>query len=268
MKHWPWGHRALALSEDPSSVRGVTITYGALGLGTRAAAQARRTPPEHPLWALAEAQASRFEGDLAGALTTLETAIGKRGIAPLPLLMIGSELAVRQGKFAEARGWFEQLCPQMTKAEPAFDDFGFCKGVGYAYALHWLGEHKRSAKMLDAYLSYVAGRPRLGLLGFGIGDVEALALAGRRDEALARLREAVDAGWRWGRLGQGWGLADDPYLQTLRGDARFRAIAADVDADIARMRERAEAAEASGNWQPLLALAAHGEGRVGSSRDD
>jgi hypothetical protein len=43
---------------------------------------------------------------------------------------------------------------------------------------------------------------------------------------------------------------------------------AEVDADIARMRERAAQAEASGDWQPLLALAAHGEGRVAPAQDD
>jgi hypothetical protein len=91
-------------------------------------------------------------------------------------------------------------------------------------------------------------------------------LSGNRDEALARLRDAVDAGWRSSR--QSWRLADDLYLKTLRDDARFRAIVAEVDADIARMRKRAEAAEASGDWQPLLALAAQGEGRVAPAGDD
>ena len=63
-------------------------------------------------------------------------------------------------------------------------------------------------------------------------------------------------------------MPNDPYLENLRDDARFRAIVAEVDADIARMRERAAKAEASGDWQPLLALAAHGEGRVAPARDD
>ena len=127
---------------------------------------------------------------------------------------------------------------------------------------------QRAERILDAYLKYIVDRPRLGLKGFGIADVEALALLGRRDEALARLREAVDAGWRstWPR--HGWNLADDPYLTELRDDARFRAIVAEIDADIARMRERAAQAEASGDWQPLLALAAHGEGRVAPAQDD
>jgi hypothetical protein len=101
-----------------------------------------------------QAQARRFEGDMAGALAVLEMAIGKRGVAPLPLLVVGSELAVQQGRLAEARGWFERLCPPMLKPEPEFDDSGFCRGVGYAYALRELGEPERSARVLDAYLKY------------------------------------------------------------------------------------------------------------------
>ena len=99
-------------------------------------------------------------------------------------------------------------------------------------------------------------------------DVESLALLGRKDEALALLREAVDAGWRstWPR--HGWNVANDPYLENLRNDARFREIVAETDADLARMRKRAAQTEASGDWQPLLALAAHGEGRVVPDKDD
>jgi hypothetical protein len=160
------------------------------------------------------------------------------------------------------------MCPQLLGAAPRFDDFGICDGVPYAYVLRELEDRDRAAKVLDAYLKYVAGRPRLGFLGFGIRDVEALALSGKPDDALVRLREAVDAGWRspWPR--HGWSLASDPYLENLRNDARFRAMVAETDADIARMRERAAQAEASGDWQPLRALAAHGEGRVAPARDD
>jgi hypothetical protein len=108
---------------------------------------------------------------------------------------------------------------------------------------------------------------RIDRLGFRLRHRRRRALACWRDEAFARLREAVDAGWRSSWPTHGWTLAEDPYLTGLRDDARFRAIVAEVDADIARMRERATKAEASGNWQPLLALAAHGEGRVAPARD-
>ena len=198
----------------------------------------------------------------------LEAAIGKNAIPPLPVLAAGADLAVEQRKFAEARGWLERLCPQMLDTSPRFDDWGFCKGAGYAYVLRELGDRERSAKVLDAYLNYIAGRPRLGYLGFGIGDVEALSLSNKRDEALARLREAVDAGWRSSGTPVRWKLVEDPYLESLHDDARFRKIVAEVDADVARMRERAAKVEASGDWQPLLALAAHGEGRVAPAQGD
>ena len=83
-----------------------------------------------------------------------------------------------------------------STSTPSFDDFGFCDASGYAFVLQRLGDRERAERVLDAYLKYVADRPRLGFRGFGIADVEALALLGRRDEALARLREAIDAGWR------------------------------------------------------------------------
>jgi flagellar biosynthesis regulator FlaF len=84
------------------------------------------------------------------------------------------------------------------------------------------------------------------------------ALMDRPRQALAQLREAIDAGWR----GSWWitfsTLKDDPYLGELQDDPEFRAMVVKVEADIARMRNRAMQAEASGNWQPLLALAESG----------
>jgi tetratricopeptide (TPR) repeat protein len=92
-----WAYKAVALSEDPSSVRGVIATHVALGQIARAVEVAKQTPREHPLWVLRQAQARRLEGDPAGALAMLEGAIGKSEIAPVPLLLVGADLAVRHG---------------------------------------------------------------------------------------------------------------------------------------------------------------------------
>ena len=73
--------------------------------------------------------------------------------------------------------------------------------------------------------------------------------------ALAKLREAVDAGWRGVGVVANWTLAEDPLLAGLREAPEFQAILAEIDADLARQRARADAAAASGDWQPLLALA-------------
>jgi TolB-like protein/Tfp pilus assembly protein PilF len=260
-----WARKAITLSDDPSSVRGAIGIHAALGRTAAAIEMAKQTPREHPLWIVRQAMARRIEGDPAAALAMLEAAIGKSEMAPPPIFIVGTELAVKQGKHAEARDWIERVCPQLSEPTPRFDDFGFCNSLGYGYALRELGDRDRSSKVLNGYLDYVSRRPRMGFLGFQIGDAEALALLGRRDEALQRLRAAVDAGWRTTALQHPWLLVDDPYLAELRDDPRFRQIVAETDADIARMRERVAQAEASGNWEPLLALAVSGEGRGAAS---
>jgi TolB-like protein/tetratricopeptide (TPR) repeat protein len=263
-----WALKARELSADPLAVRGAVGAYAALGQTARAADMAREGARDHPFWPLRQAQARRLEGDPAGGLALLEDVIKKSEYAPPPFLYVAADLAVLHGKFVESRGYLERLCPRLLDAAPSFDDFGFCNASAYAFVLQRLGDRERAERILDAYLKYIMGRPRLGVKGYGIADVEALALLGRRDDALARLREAVDAGWRSSWPRHGWTPDDNPYLAGLRGDARFRAIVAEVDADIARMRELAAQAEASGDWQPLLALAEHGEGRVTRARDD
>lgn len=263
-----WAQRARALSEDSSMVRGAGVVYGAFGQTERVAELAREIPRDHPFWALREATARHAEGNPAGGLALLEDAIKGTEYLPPPYLYVAADLALVQGKFAASRGYLERMCPRMLDPAPRFDDFGFCNASAYGFVLQRLGDRERAQQVLDAYLRYIVDRPRLGLKGFGIADVEALALLGRHDEALARLREAVAAGWRTTWLRHSWHLADDPYLTELRDHPRFRAIVAETNADIARMRERAAQAEASGDWQPLLALAAHGEGRVAPAQGD
>ena len=202
-----------------------------------------KLPREHPLWVMRQAQARRLEGDPAGGLAMLEAAIGKSEIAPLPLLRRRCRPGCAAAEIRCVARLARALVPAIARyVRPVLTTLGSATASDYAYVLRELGDRGRAAKVLDAYLIYVASRPRLGFLGFGIGDVEALALSGKRDEALARLREAVDAGWRSPSPGLGgWTLAEDPYLDSLRDDVRFRAIVAEVDADIARMRERAAA---------------------------
>jgi hypothetical protein len=221
---------------------------------------AREGASDHPFWTLREAQARRLEGDPARGLAFLEDSIKKSEFVPPPFLFVAANLALQQGSSPShaaissgcVRNCWIPSPPSTISASVRQATPLCCNG--------WATRNERSESWTRSEVH--EGRTRLGLRGYAIGDVEALALLGRRDEALAHLREAVDAGWRstWRR--NGWHLADNPYVAGLREDARFRAIVAEVDADIARMRERAAQAEASGDWQPLLKLAAQGEGRV------
>lgn len=59
------------------------------------------------------------------------------------------------------------------------------------------------------------------------------ALWGNRQEALATLRKAIDLGWR-----RHWYAKLDPTLELLRDTPEFKEMMAEVEADIARQRER------------------------------
>jgi TolB-like protein/Tfp pilus assembly protein PilF len=256
-----WGNKALALSADPTQARSAGGSYGALGQVQRSVELLRRTPQDHPFRPLRQALALHIEGDGAAGLALLQDTIKGMDYPPAPYLYVATDLALLQGRYAEARGYIEKICPRMQDAAPGFDDFGFCSAPAYGLALKRLGNEERARQVLEAYLAYVDTRPRLGLKGYAIRDVESLALLGRPERALQRLREAVNAGWRTDWHTHGWQLAADPYLAGLREDARFRAIVVEVDADIERMRDSAARAEESGDWQPLFARASQGEGR-------
>ena len=85
----------------------------------------------------------------------------------------------------------------------------------------------------------------------GIRDVQVYALLGRREDALAAFREALDEGYRGSILFDGWPLQIDPYLDTIRDDPRFTGMLDELDGYLATMRDRLFAAEAAGNLESL-----------------
>ena len=104
-------------------------------------------------------------------------------------------------------------------------------------------------------LEVVRTLPRVGLVGHGIRDVQILALRGKTLDALAALRDAIDEGFRGTVASNGWPLALDPYLNSLRGQPAFEAMVGELDNEVARMQQRVADAEQSGRWDELRALA-------------
>ena len=197
------------------------MRYGALGQTARAVQVAKQTPREHPLWVMRQAQARRLEGDPAGGLAMLEAAIGKSEIAPLPLLRrrLPTWLCSSGNSLCHAAG--SSACAHDCSIRaPGFDDFGFCNGVGYAYVLQraW-GPWPCGETVLDAYLIYVASRPRLGFLGLRYrrrrGACAARASATRRSRACARPSMPVG-----GHRRQAWARLDSRRRSVSRHPAR------------------------------------------------
>ena len=75
----------------------------------------------------------------------------------------------------------------------------------------------------------------MGLWGYGISDVAIHALRGETAVALAKLREAEQAGWRdrW-RYDRDF----DPNLASIRNEPEFKAVFADIERDMAQQRAR------------------------------
>jgi hypothetical protein len=75
--------------------------------------------------------------------------------------------------------------------------------------------------------------PRLGILGYGIADVQILALRGQTAKALKALREAEQAGWR---LSWRYYRDFEPNLASIRSEPEFKAVFAEIERDMARQR--------------------------------
>ena len=81
-----------------------------------------------------------------------------------------------------------------------------------------------------------------------ISNVQILALQGRKAEALAALRQAVDEDWRtlwW------YYLQYDPNLESIRDEPEFQAILAEIKADGPAQMQRIREMEQSGEIEAI-----------------
>jgi len=118
-----------------------------------------------------------------------------------------------------------------------------------AFSLIEMGEKERAQTILQAIEqgasgSQGEGRDRNPLVYWLARNA---ALLGERDVALERLRKAIDTGWR------GYYINDhDPRWDSLKDDHRFRAMMAEVKADLDRQRLEVERLDAEEDLPALV----------------
>lgn len=127
--------------------------------------------------------------------------------------------------------------------------------VKLAYIEQQQGRNASASELLGRTLDVIGESPRLGTHGYGIRDVQAYALLGRKEEALAAFRDALDEGFRGSLMFDGWPLFSDPYIDSIRDDPRFVAMQDELDGYLAIMRDRLFEAEANDNLATLRAIA-------------
>ena len=250
-----WGIKAHELSIDPISGGPMALAYIEFGEYDKILDIFSDVTPEHPMYLYGLVSQKVFQNDFAGAGEIVETAIeGVENPRQIQLALI-STFSMFDGDFDKAQKYAERVNPEFAAdADPEVDVFNVANLIAYAFILQNQGENKRADTLLNAALPVVRTLPRMGLAGHGIRDVQILALQGRSFEALAALREAIDEGFRGTVASNGWPLAIDPYLDSLRSQPAFQAMIGEIDDAVAEMQQRVTDAGESGNWDELRAL--------------
>lgn len=168
-------------------------------------------------------------GDLREARRLLDGLNGLQAVESTRL-RLAAEIELHAGDYEAARRLFERRI--------AGEGLDPKDRLGFALCLQRLGDDERAggeieASVADTRAALQAGsempwRPRQLAI--------AAALRGDRDQALAWLDRAFDAGWRHHRID-----AVDPVLQDLRGDPQFDAHLDRMRESVTAMRERVRA---------------------------
>ncbi len=133
--------------------------------------------------------------------------------------------------------WYQEHYPKLMGNDPPVDSANTVPAVDLARILQESGQTEQAGLLLERAMQAISERPRLGIFGYWVIDVEILALQGRTGEALRALREAIDAGWR----GDWWFARYDPNLDSIRDHPDFQAMMVELEADMAAQRAELEA---------------------------
>lgn len=169
------------------------------------------------------------------------------------LNLLGSaDIAANRYEIARAR--YYRVFPGLADTDPpAVDRNNYGSAIDLAYVLGMLGEHDRAEALLDASLDVIATLPRLGVGGYYISDVRVYAVRNQKSRALAALRNAIDAGWRF-LAWYHWEF--DAVLEPLRSEPEFQRLYEQLQADLAEQSRRVRDLRESGDITLTAALEA------------
>ena len=254
-----WGMKGQELSNDPLAGASMVGPYIEFGEYDRILEIFSGVTPGHPMYEYGLSMLNALQFDFAGAAESIEKSIADVDNPRQFELNLVTGFSVLAGDYDRARKYAELRNPEFADdADPEIDAFNVSNLVRYAFILQKQGEVQRADVLLEGALKIVRTLPRIGLAGHGIRDVQILALQGKTFEALASFREAIDEGFRGTVASNGWPLAIDPYLDSIRSEPEFQAMVSALDNAVAVMQQRVIEAEESGDWDELRALVESG----------
>ncbi|MDH5312145.1 MAG: winged helix-turn-helix domain-containing protein, partial [Gammaproteobacteria bacterium] len=140
---------------------------------------------------------------------------------------------------------YAKAYPELSvSAVSAVNSSNLFAAVDFAQVLIENGETERANHLLAQALEVTATRQRGGTFGFWLADVLALALQGKKEEAITRLQEAIDSGYR---IKLWYFLYMDPNLESIRDDPAFLQLRSHTEKLIQEQAEKYAVLSASLN---------------------
>ena len=243
---------------------GLNFNYALLGLWDQSSYWAERMQADKPDFFWTKIFASNvpyWQGRYRDSLAIWDRALAEEGKAitemPDSFTLIYGDLQALAGDFDSA---IRTLEPLVGPPRPInYGEFGWVT-FDAVHSLAWsyqaTGFPEKGSSILERIDRQLEERQRLGLL-HGSRDLYLFArnalLLGDRDLALARLEQAIAAGWR-----DHYVHIPDPRWAALREDPRYHALMTEVKADVDRQRAEVQRIDAGEDFPALLdaALAA------------
>jgi tetratricopeptide (TPR) repeat protein len=229
-----------AAAADPASPRilgmlgGLLIDLGELERSRGVRDELTRRWPDNPTANEYSLYISAVLGD------AMADGLAERFIAKEPNSWLASKVArnvdLARDDVAAARARYEVGFPELFGSSPRVDASNVSPAIDLALVLATQGDHEAAVRLLSASEDVISTQPRLGAGGYGLMDVQILAMRGERERALVALQQAVEDGWR----GKAWRYFRDiePNLASIRNTAKFKAAFDAVEQDLQRQRMR------------------------------
>ncbi|HLU07545.1 MAG TPA: hypothetical protein VKZ91_13380 [Woeseiaceae bacterium] len=254
---YAWYAKAMELGAAPgiggNSDVGMLVDLGDL---EQAEAVLGRFDESHSFFPFAEGIRQLIRGDYEQAADTFSRILDEGMLPERYVLEMAANSALLAGDLESAKRYTLAASPTLAgDAAEQVDRSSADNALKLAFIYQHEGREAQASRFLSETLELIRDAPRLGTFGYGIRDVQIYALLGRREDAIAAFREALDEGYRGSVVFDGWPLTIDPYLDAIRDDPRFIEMVAELDSHLAVMRDRLYAAQLSDSLDELRARA-------------
>jgi len=248
-----WMHRAETLTDDPLIKFAVMAAFVEFGYFDRIREFGRQFPVDHPMYRMGDAFLRFTDSDYSGAIAALENFQLSTEIESSFAYPLMSMAALMMRDYDQAEQYLLTANPLLTSDTAVnVDRKNFRAAILLAYTYQQMGDSRRAERLLAEAERVISQMHRIGSGGYGISDVNIHALRGRNDAALDALREAIDEGFVSLLAYDMWTLDQNPMIDALRDDERFKAMKMELERKIEIMRENVERAEEADDWSDLL----------------